>query len=224
MTDADSAQALWIRRFPALAQEGDPALEALAGRARLVEIPAGTRVFEPGARCEAYLLVAEGSVRVQLLTENGRELVLYHVGAGDSCVLTTSCLLGGDRYPAEGLTETGVRAFVVAADDFDAAMERSGTFRRFVFAKLGERLTSILARIEEIATGRIDSRLAATLLRLANEAGRVRATHRELAVELGTAREVISRHLKHFAEQGWISAGRGEVEIHDRAALERLCD
>ena len=215
---------LWKQRFAALDVAKDGALERLAARARLVTIPPGTRVFEPGSQCEAYLLVAEGSVRVQLLTENGRELVLYHVTAGDSCVLTTSCLMGGERYPAEGITETEVQAFVIGARDFDEAMEASAVFRRFVFSGLGERLAGIISRIEEVATGRIDARLAALLLNLAHDGPVLRMTHQMLAAELGTAREVVSRHLKSFADAGWVRLGRGSLEITNREALQSLCD
>ncbi|WJW76078.1 Crp/Fnr family transcriptional regulator [Thiohalobacter sp. IOR34] len=215
-------QALWQRQFPALVADDDPVLAALAEQARLVTLPAGQRVFQPGGRCESYLLVASGSVRVQLLTESGREVVLYHVRAGDSCVLTTSCLLGGDHYPAEGVTETEVQAFLVAGRDFDAALQESGRFRRFVFARLGARLAEIIARIEQLTACSIDSRLAHTLLGLRDAGDRARITHQALAAELGTAREVVSRHLKQFEERGWLELGRGSIRICDAAALARL--
>lgn len=203
--------------LPELAQDAE--LAAILGRAHCIALPAGQRVFEPGAVCQNYLLVARGHVRVQLLTSSGREVVLYHVGPGDACVLTTSCLLGAARYPAEGISASEVTAFALSAADFHHGLDTSTVFRRFVFGNLGRRLSDVIARMEQVVFAPIDARLAGCLLQAAGIDGRIAATHHELAVELGTAREVVSRHLKRFEEQGWVRLGRGRIELLDRAAL-----
>lgn len=203
--------------LPELAQDAE--LAAILGRAQCVHLPPGQRVFEPGAVCQNYLLVARGQVRVQLLTASGREVVLYHVGPGDSCVLTTSCLLGAARYPAEGITAGEVTALALAAADFHQGLDSSAVFRRFVFGNLGRRLSDVIARMEQVVFASIDARLAGSLLQLAGPDGRLAVTHHDLAVELGTAREVVSRHLKRFEEQGWVRLGRGSIELLDCAAL-----
>ncbi|RMG27704.1 MAG: Crp/Fnr family transcriptional regulator [Gammaproteobacteria bacterium] len=192
--------------------------------AQLVRLPPGMKVFEPGGRCQSYLLVVEGSVRVQLVTESGREAVLYHVRAGNSCILTTSCLLGGQHYPAEGVTESEVAALVVPAARFLPALDQSRAFRKFVFANLGRRLAEVMERIEQIAFGPIDRRLAGALLDLADGDGVIRTTHQNLAVELGSAREVISRHLKRFESRDWVALGRGTITIRNAEALQGLVD
>lgn len=212
----------WLQTFPELDPRQDPAMEALVAGLAEVRLPAGTPVFAPGAACSRYLLVAEGSVRVELLTESGREVVLYRVGPGQSCVLTTSCLLAHERYPAAGVTETDVTAFAIPEPVFERALSASARFRSFVFHRLGERLAEVLRRMEAIAFGDIDRRLAGCLLGLADEAGCVHQTHQALAAELGTAREVVTRHLGAFADRGWIAAGRGRVQLLDRAALKAV--
>ena len=204
--------------LPELAQDAE--LAAIIGHARCLTLPSGQYVFEPGSACQNYLLVARGQVRVQLLTASGREVVLYHVGPGDSCVLTTSCLLGSARYPAAGVTVSEVTALALAAADFHHGLDTSAVFRRFVFDNLGRRLSDVIARMEQVVFAPIDARLAASLLQLANTQGMLMATHHELAVELGTAREVVSRHLKRFEEHGWVRLGRGSIELLDRAALQ----
>lgn len=208
------------RLFPQLRSDGE--LDRVFASAQCLNLPAGMRVFEPGSACQNYLLVGTGRVRVQLLGASGREVVLYHVGEGDSCVLTTSCLLGATTYPAEGVTETAVSALALAAADFNRGLDSSAAFRRFVFGNLGRRLSEVIARMEQLAFVPIDARLAAALLRLADGAGVITATHQDLAVELGSAREVVSRHLKRFEEQGLVRLHRGSVELRDPAALAAL--
>jgi len=89
---------------------GGKYLLQLMASATLLKVPAEQIVFHPGSLCENYLLMVSGCVRTQLLTESGRELLLYKVKAGDSCVLTTACLLGKNRYPVEGVTDVNQRA------------------------------------------------------------------------------------------------------------------
>lgn len=205
--------------LPELARETE--LAAVLAPAQRLDLPAGYTVFQPGVACRNYLLVARGEVRVQLLTSGGRELVLYHVGSGDSCILTTSCLLGAARYPAFGITLNEVTALALSAVDFQRGLDESAMFRHFVFSNLGRRLSDVIARMEQVAFAPIDARLANALLRLAAANARLTTTHQALAVELGTAREVVSRHLKRFEEHGWVRLGRGHVELLDRCALTR---
>lgn len=211
---------LWKQHFPEFLQSGDPEVVRLVGSAQLIRLPAGHTVFYPGSPCDNYVLVVEGGIRTQLIAENGREVVLYYVRAGDSCVLTTSCLLGNQRYPAEGVTEQAVSAFVMGHRDFQRALDRSSIFRRFVFDNFARRLATVIGRMEEVVFDPIDRRLARMLL--ASNTLRVAATHHDLAVKLGTVREVVSRNLKRFEHYGWVSLARGAIDIVDREALQRL--
>lgn len=212
----------WWSHFPALADLDDPSWRAIRSAAAVVKVPAGVTVFHSGDVCENYLLVLRGSVRVQKLAENGREITLYRVENGGSCVLTTSCLMARERYPAEGITETEVLAAMISLPLFEKGLNESEGFRRFVFTAYAQRISHLILLVEEVAFGRIDGRLAQSLLELRNPEGAVEATHQALAAELGTAREVISRQLKEFERQGWIALQRGRIEVLAPERLRRL--
>jgi CRP/FNR family transcriptional regulator, anaerobic regulatory protein len=207
-------------RFPALAVAGDPALERFLAAGRQVSLPAGTPVFHSGDACRAYLLVLSGRVPVRLIGESGREVTLYEVQAGDSCVLTTACLLGDQPYTAEAVAATDVTACLFDRAAFERALDGSASLRRFVLGSLSQRLGSLIARFDEVAFGDIDRRIARALLATGQDD--VRETHAALATATGSAREVVSRHLKRFEAQGWVKLRRGCVQIADRDALRRL--
>ena len=203
--------------------DGDATIRELRGQLQTVRLPAGEKVFRRGDACRNYLVVIEGCVRVQALSPTGREVTLYRVSSGQSCVITTSCLISQESYPAEGVTELPTTALVLAQGAFNEALGRSGAFRQFVFANQGLRLSDLIQRVEDVAFGRVDARLARFLVeRASHDAGIVIATHQVLASELGTAREVISRQLKAFERQGWLVVQRGNVRILDAVALARI--
>jgi CRP/FNR family transcriptional regulator len=213
-------QELWQQYFPQFIASHESAMNSVMASAHLLHIPAGKQVFYPGSLCENYLLMLEGQIKTQLISESGREILLYHVCSGDSCVLTTSCLLGGNRYPAEGITETQVLAFSISAIAFHRCLEQSAFFREFVFKNFASRLGAVIARMEDVVFGAIDVRLIKLLLSYNQTT--LNITHHELAAELGTAREVVSRHLKYFEKQGWLLLNRGVIEIADVNALKQL--
>lgn len=212
----------WIRDFPALKRLPAPDAARLGEGSMVVAMPAGHHVFGPGQSPENYLLLIDGTIRVQQVSESGREIVLYRVSAGESCALTTSCLIGHEEYPAEGIAETAARAVVIPRALFDELIASSREFRRFVFTAFSRRVTNLFRIIEEVAFARIDVRLAQRLLQKAADRDHVTATHQEFANELGSAREVVSRQLQEFQRRGWIKATRGEIELTDRKALSRL--
>ncbi|MGE5477977.1 MAG: Crp/Fnr family transcriptional regulator [Bacteroidales bacterium] len=209
--------------FPQFARLDPDSARMLEGAARMVSIPAGTVLFQDGSECSAYVLVIDGSIRVQKVSEGGREIVLYRVETGQSCVLTTNCLIAHEDYAAEGIAETEVRALVVPAATFRTLLGKSEAFRDFVFAAYASRIADLLMLIEEVAFGRIDVRLAGWLRSRAAPHEEIRATHQDIATELGTAREVISRQLKEFERRGWLSLYRGRIQVKDRDGLGSLC-
>ncbi len=214
--------AAWLDAFPKLAALEPDARDRLVAEAHPVTLPAGITLFRDGDACTNYLLVLDGSVRVQKTSSNGREITLYRVGDGQTCILTTSCLLAGERYPAEGVTETEVRAIALPGALFQALLAGSTGFRQFVFAVYARRIADLITLVEEVAFERMDLRLAARLRDGADRDGMVNATHQELATELGTAREVVSRLLKDFEHRGLVALHRGRIELHDRDALAHL--
>lgn len=185
-------------------------------------IPADTVIFKQGDSCQNYFLVLDGSVKVLSRAENGREIILYRVQRGQSCTLTVACLFANDKYPAEGITETEVRALLIPLAIFNRGLQDSPDFRKQVFNTHSQRLSEIITLVEEISFGRVDIRLARTLIHYVDADMMLHLTHQNLATELGSAREVISRQLKEFEHKGWLTLLRGTIKILDISALERF--
>lgn len=194
----------------------------LSNHALRVELPVGQTVFQPGFFCENFLFIIQGTVRVDHLSEDGREIVLYRLGAGETCVITTACLLSGDAYTAQGVTETDVTAMAVPKKIFNQLLNTSPVFRDLVFVTFGQRITGLMSVIEAVAFQRIEKRLSKRLLDLSDQENIVRLSHQELAVELGSAREVISRRLKEWENSGLVTLQRGCITLTDLAALNGL--
>ena len=212
----------WISRFEGL-NTLEPAIrDRLVERSRIIAVPRGERVFGVGKKPENLLLLLSGTVRVQQSSDTGREIVLYRVHAGESCVLTTASLLAFENYAAEGIAETDVQAVAVPRAVFDDLIATSKSFRDFILSAYSRRITDLFYVIDEIAFRRVDIRLAQKLLQLQDDKHTLRATHQQLAAELGTAREVVSRQLQEFQRRGWVELSRGEVLLLDEASLTEL--
>jgi CRP/FNR family transcriptional regulator len=212
----------WLTRFPELSSVAAAEQDLLLNSSTVIAVPANTVVFGPGKKPDNLLLVLDGALRVQHLSDKGREIVLYRVRAGESCVLTTSCLLAHEEYPATGITETVVQAAAIPRQVFDTLLGKSAAFRQFVFSAYSRRITDLFLVIEDVAFQKMDIRVAQKLLELVDTVSVVSATHQQLAVELGTAREVVSRQLSEFQRRGWVSQTRGSITLLDCAALKLL--
>lgn len=214
----------WIERFPGLSRLEAPIKALLMSRSVLIDVPKGTTIFGPGNSPQNMLFLLEGTVKVQQVSESGHEIVLYRIHAGQSCVLTTACLLAYEDYSADGIAETDVQAAAVPRDVFDELVAQSKSFRNFVFAAFSKRITDLFLMIDEVAFQRLDVRLADKLIHLAGTDDVVATTHQQLSVELGTAREVVSRQLQEFQRRGWIEQSRGKVRLLHRDQLEQLAE
>ena len=212
----------WIDQFPLLAALPAEDRQILAARAAEVVLPAGTTVFAPGLAAQNFLLVLDGRLRVQQVSPSGREIVLYRVTGGETCIMTTACLLSDESYAAEGITETEVKAIAIPKAAFEEAIARSSGFRRLVFSDYSQRISDLMHVVEEVAFERLDKRLAQRLLDLAGPDGAVRATHQDLASELGTAREVVGRQLKELERRGWVALARGRISLEQPERLRAL--
>lgn len=212
----------WIRQFPGLSRLEPAVQDMLTVKSSYITVPEGSVIFGPGKSPENLLLLLEGRVRVQQVSEAGREIILYRVEGGQSCVLTTACMLAHEGYSAEGIAETDVRAIAIPRAIFDNLISQSVAFRNFIFTAYTRRIADLFQVIEDIAFQRVDIRLAQKLIDLERGTGQIKATHQQLAAELGTAREVISRQLGEFQRRGWIRQARGSVELVTIVELERL--
>ena len=214
----------WISQFADLAALPAEDQRLLTERAVNISLPAGTTVFAPGKAADNFLLVLDGTIRVHQVSASGREIVLYRVSGGETCIMTTACLLADEAYAAEGMTETSVEAVAIPRTAFEDAIARSPGFRRLVFSDYSHRISDLMHIVEEVAFERMDKRLAQRLVTLATAEGRVVATHQELAAELGTAREVVGRQLKELERRGWVAVSRGQIALTDRGALSSLAE
>ncbi len=215
-----SLHPLLQQAYPQLVQIDDAEGGQILAEAQLLTVPAGQSVFRIGDPCQNYLLVVSGTVKVVGRSPTGREIVLYRIEDCGTCVLTTACLLGHDAYPAEGITETEVQAFAIPRTRFEQALSRSDGLRQFIFQSYGSRLSAMIALVQQVAFERIDLRLARYLLEHTRQRIELQVTHQDLAIELGSAREVVSRQLKSFEQLGWIRLGRGTIRVDDIDALK----
>lgn len=208
--------------FPTLAGAPRIVLERIARDGIYRKAPAGTLMFSEHSPCTGFPLVLAGTVRVLQRYENGRELHLYSVKAGESCLLSGGCLLGHSHYAASGIADTDVELLVLPPLTFDALIAEEEIFRRHVFSLFGERLSELMQVVEAIASQELDQRLAALLLNRDADGGEIHATHQALADELGSVREIVSRLLRGFEDRGWVDLGRERIRVVNRSALAEL--
>lgn len=212
----------WINKFKGLSSLPKDVRGELVAGSKIILVPAGFEIFAPGQTADNLWLLLEGTVKVVQRSETGRDVFLYRVHAGESCVLTTACMLAFEDYAAEGTSETAVKAVAIPRRTFDDLVAKSPVFREFVFTAYSRRITDLFTLIDDIVFQRMDVRLASRLLELADAEHVVQATHAMLGSELGTAREVVSRTLAEFQRRGWVEQSRGQVRLIDQGGLQRL--
>ncbi len=218
MIDKDQYQRI-SRALPLLQRAGPDLVREFQQAAFFARIPAGRDVFVEGDRVDAIALLISGVVRVYKIGESGREITLYRFGNGQSCILTANAILSQKTFPAIATVERDAEAVMVPADAFREWIRRYDLWRDFVFDLLSQRLFSVIEIVDEVAFRRMDARLASLLLDRSASGNRLQLTHQQIAAELGTSREVISRLLEDFAEQGLVRAGRGLIEVLDSKGL-----
>lgn len=216
----DKQQYERISRALPLLQKAEPQLvREFQQAAFFARIPAGHDVFLEGDQVDAIALLISGVVRVYKIGETGRELTLYRFGNGQSCILTANAILNQKTFPAVATVEKDAEAVMIPADTFRLWIGRYELWRDFLFDLLSQRLSSVMEIVDEVAFRRMDARVAALLLTRSHGGEPIRLTHQEIAAELGTSREVISRLLEDFTEQGLIRLARGQVDVLDQPGL-----
>jgi len=208
------------RALPILRQAGPQLAREVRQAASLVRLPVGSDVFAEGDRVDSIALLLAGVVRVYKIGETGREITLYRFGLGESCVLTASAILNQKTFPPIATVEQEGEAVTIPAETFRGWVHRHDLWREFVFDLLSQRLASVMEPLDEVAFHRMDARVASLLVTRSQVQNPVHITHQEIAAELGSSREVISRLLEDFAGRGLVRIARGEIEILDAAGLE----
>lgn len=208
-----------LQQYPMLAELPAVELDELLANVMVMPLPIGTVLFDENQPCQGFPLVLSGSIRVIKAAASGRELQLYRVMPGESCILTSSCLLGHTHYQARGIVEQPLELVILPANVFHTLLARNDSFRSYVFNLFSERLTDLMTLVSAVAFQKLDQRLAALLI---SKPQTIYTTHQALADELGSAREIVSRLLKGFSEQGWVHLGREKIGITDVDALKKF--
>lgn len=209
----------WLALFPALTALAPEHLALARARVQFPELREKDVAYRQGSECPSYIMCVEGGTRTFKTSSNGRELLIYKVAAGGTCVFTTQCLLRGGTFPAESVAEAPTRLAALPAATFHELMTASMTFRRFVLDDYSNLLATMISLVDEMAFSTLEQRLAGRLIAEADGQGCVAKTHQQLALDLGSVREVISRYLGEWERAGWVRTARGRIEIVDRAAL-----
>lgn len=211
---------LLVRVLPILEHADPGLLREFQQKAFFARIPAGHDVFVEGDRADAIALLISGVVRVYKIGETGREITLYRFGNGESCILTANAILSQKNFPAIATVEKEAEAVMIPAETFRDWVRRYDLWREFVFDLLSERLSSVMATVEEVAFRRMDQRVATFLSERFGQSDSIQITHQEIAAELGSSREVISRILEDLSALGIIGLSRRTIKILDLEALQ----
>lgn len=219
----ETAQTILERHVPGLELSSKFLKGDIANNALVLTRGKGTVLFEPGNACGGMLLLDRGLIRVSRSGPKGRELTLYRVSPTQICVVTLSCVLAEANYPARGVVERDIHGVLLPATLFGKMSDEVPAFRSYVFGSFTSRLTELIDLASAVTFEHLDARLAAFLARYceAHESKEVVLTHQDIAAELGTVRERISRLLLDFEADGLIELGRGRIRVLDCDRLSR---
>lgn len=195
-------------------------LEKFLKNSSIEFFPKDTLIFEEGSQTNNLAVILAGKIRVFKLAESGREITIYRIDRGESCILTISSILSNQAYPARAIIEEDVKAVIVPSEVFKELVNKEENWRNFTFGLMNKRFANVITVVEEVAFRRMDERILEFLIKKYNNSGsEVNITHQEIAYELGTYREVISRILKDFEKEEVIELSRHKIFIKN---IEKL--
>ncbi|MCF6305991.1 MAG: Crp/Fnr family transcriptional regulator [Rhodobacteraceae bacterium] len=200
----------------------EPAAEKLLQRVLASKFDKGTVLFRAGDPVQGFAVVLTGKVGVYLTGSNGREIQLYEISPGQTCVQSTLGLMEEETYSAEAICESACEIAFIPRAIFLELLDISSGFRGYVFGSFSARLQNMMALLEQVAFVRVEIRLAAELLQQIDGNNQIHATHQDLATKIGSAREVVSRRLETLSKRGLLQLSRGLITVPDRAALQEL--
>ncbi|MES9852136.1 MAG: Crp/Fnr family transcriptional regulator [Candidatus Thiodiazotropha sp. L084R] len=209
-----------IELFDFLQKSDSDFIQSFFNRVNRIELPASQPICQQGTQCSHLALVISGSAKVYKVSENGREITLYRIGPGESCILTASCIMNGEPFPAYAVSEEPIEALLINTTDVIRWTDDTAAWRNYLFGLINSRLSEVIGVVEEVAFRRVDRRLASYLIQRSDSTnGLIETTHQVIASDLGTSREVVSRILKDLEQQQMISTARGAIRISNRARL-----
>ena len=221
---SETPQSILERHVPGLDLMSGFLKDEIANNALVVDRGKGTVLFDPGSNCGGMLLLDRGLVRVSRPGPKGRELTLYRVSPTQICVITVSCVLAGAPYPARGVVELDIHGVLLPISLFRRLSDETPVFRSYIFDSFSARLAELIDLASAVTFEHLDSRLAAFLLRKCetHRSKELQVTHQDLASELGTVRERVSRLLESFEAEGIIELNRGRIRVVDCDRLSLL--
>jgi CRP/FNR family transcriptional regulator len=203
-----------LQTFPFFATLPARTRETLLSRAVTKKLEHKQVLVGDGGECSWLPFVLKGTLRLYKTSPAGREITLYRIRKGESCILSATCILNEGSFPAVAEAEGSTEILLVPAGLITQYVDDNPEWRRFLFGLYAKRLDEVLALVDEVAFHHMDARLAAWLVRhSAGSPGTVNATHVQLADELGTSREVVTRILADFEADGLIETSRGRIRL-----------
>lgn len=191
-----------------------------------VEVGDGQTLMEAGYTCRDVVLVGRGRIRIFIAGESGREVTLYYVHPGESCPVNLGAAMMGIGAFADASASGDLTALTISAGDFREISRGNVALQDYLFSATVLRFGEVVALIREITTRRVDHRLAEYLLRKFDESKEsppaAEVTQKNIALDLGTAREVVSRRLQELDSVGAVQLRRGKIILQDRLALHRV--
>lgn len=184
----------------------------------------GEAMRSGSSNCSGLFLIESGQVRAYIVSENGKEITLYRLFERDVCVFTASCIMKNIDFDIFIETEKETNAYLIPAGVFDRLSKESMAVSAFAHELMASRFSEVMWIMEQALFMTLDKRLAIFLLEQSNieETDRIDITHEKIANHLGSAREVVSRMLKYFQDEGMVSLSRGTIHIINRDKLEKL--
>jgi len=203
--------------YPSL-KEVMPSLADVSAELQPMTVPADTVLFSENAACQGFPLVLDGEIKVSRHSGDGRSLELYRVVPGELCLVSSASLFRPQPLSAFGITTRPSTFLLIGPDLFKRWIE-TPAFRNDVLGLFAERMSDLTALVDAVAFHKLDRRLAAALL---GRGQQLNITHQALANELGTVREIVTRLLRRFERDGWVTLGREQITIVNSAALRAL--
>lgn len=210
---------LIFQNFPRLKDAEKEVRDDFFNQGKAINLVKSEFINIEGNICGNVAFLLSGQARVYKMSEGGREITLYRIESGESCILTVSCILSDQNFPAFAVADQDLQAIIVSSDNFQRWVRQYSFWQEYVFNLVSKRLGAIIAVVEEIAFNKIDTRIAKHLLTVKDSI--IAETHQEIASEIGTSREVVSRILKDFEHEGLITLSRGKIKVENHKLLER---
>ena len=186
----------------------------------------GAVLHDGSADCAGLVLIKSGQLRAYILSEDGREITLYRLLDQDICLFSASCVMRSVQFEIMISAEKDSEVFILPPYIFKKVMEESAPLANYVNELMATRFSEVMWLIEQIMWKSVDKRLANFLLEetTLEDSEVLKLTHEDIANHLGTAREVVTRMLRYFQNEGYVKLTRGTVEITDRDGMEALIE